>query len=84
MVFEKPISEDETLEHTFTYYYDNKYNLLKVVRTSIYHIFDGDNDKREYFFTSTLEKIDNYNSSAIDYEYEFEKNFQPQDLYFMF
>lgn len=84
IVFEVPKYENTILEHTFTYYYDEQYNLLKAIRTSVYHIYNDDVKQHEYFYTSTLEKIDNYVSTEINMEYENEKNFQPEDLSFTF
>ena len=82
MIFEIPMSEDEILEHIFTYNFDDQYKLLKVIRTSTYHTSDSATPK--YFFTSTLEKKDNYSYPEIELEYDQEKTFQSDDLYFVF
>ena len=74
---------DEVREDSFKVYYDDKYDITKIVRTTAYRILkDTDYTKKhcEYFYTVTLEKIDNLIPNNHVYEYEYEKEFLYDDI----
>ncbi len=82
-----PYHGNTVYEHTYKYYFDNNYNIQRVDITTIKRLLSYSQqtlDTYEIMYNSTLQRLNNYTPNFEVYEYENEKEFKTNEIYYTF